>query len=174
MIEYNSDETTSKLTILYVLDKMECELTEESLIDICYYRNKWTTYFTCTIALSELVKSNYVNEIKSGQNCYYQISPDGRSCLSYFFTEIPLSIREQIGEYVEENKLRYKRKQEYFSDCFKNSDNSYTVLLKIVEPTSTKLELKMLVDDIETANEMQKQWQENASKVYASIIDTLI
>ena len=175
MIQYSSNETTGKLILLYVLDKMECALTEDTIIDMCYYQKKWVSYFTCKIAISELEKSGYVQEVESiQQDKYYKITPEGRSCLSYFFNEIPTSLREEIASFIHENKLVFKRKQEYFSDIIKNKDGSYTVILKIIEPTTTGLELKLNAANRESAKDIQKNWQENASKVYASIYDTLL
>lgn len=175
MIQYSSNETTGKLILLYVLDKMECELTEDTIIDMCYYQTKWISYFTCKIALSELTKSGYIQEIKSVQkDKYYKITTDGRSCLSFFFDEIPTSLKQEIADFISKNKLTFKRKQEYFSDIIKNNDGSYTVILKIVEPTSTDLELKLNASNQQMAKDIQRNWQENASKVYASIYDTLL
>ena len=175
MIQYSSNETTGKLILLYVLDKMECDLTEDTIIDMCYYQTKWVSYFTCKIALSELSRSGYIQEVKSIQkDKYYKITTEGRSCLSYFFNEIPTSLKEEIAEFIQENKLAFKRKQEYFSDLIKNKDGSYTVILKIVEPTSTDLEIKLNASSQQMAKDIQRNWQENASKVYASIYDTLL
>lgn len=175
MIKYATNETTSKLIILYVMDKMDCEMTEDTILDMCYYRNKWVSYFTCKIALVELVKSGYVQDIKTNQsNKYYHITTEGRSCLSYFFNEIPSSVRDEIVEYIKQNKLTFRRKQEYFSDSYKNDDGSSTVVLKIVEPSCTKLEVKMNIAQRFTAKQIEKQWQDKASKIYAAIYDILI
>ena len=175
MIQYSNNETIGKLILLYVLDKMECDLTEDTIIDMCYYQTKWVSYFTCKIALSELARSGYIQEVKSIQkDKYYKITNEGRSCLSYFFSEIPTSLKEEIAEFIHNNKLAFKRKQEYFSDLIKNKDGSYTVILKILEPTSTDLEIKLNASDQQVARDIQRNWQENASKVYASIFDTLL
>ena len=175
MIQYSSNETTGKLILLYVLDKMECDLTEDTIVDMCYYQTKWVSYFTCKIALSELTRSGYVQEVKSIQkDKYYKITTEGRSCLSYFFSEIPTSLKEEIAQFIHENKLIFKRKQEYFSDLIKNKDGSYTVILKILEPTSTDLEIKLNASNQQVAKDIQRNWEENASKVYANIFDTLL
>lgn len=176
MIKYTTNETTSKLIILYVMDKMDCEVTEETILDMCYYRNKWVSYFTCKIALTELVKSGYVQELKTNNQPtkYYEITTEGRSCLSYFFSEIPTSIRDEIVEFVKQNRLMFRRRQEYFSDSYKNDDGSSTVVLKIVEPSCTKLEVKMNIPQRFTAKQIEKQWHEKASKIYAAIYDILI
>lgn len=176
MIRYATNETTSKLILLYVMDKMDCEVTDDTLLDMCYYRNKWVSYFTCKVALSELVKSGYIQELKTSQSSakYYQITTDGRSCLSFFYNEIPNSIRDEIAEFVKQNRLTFRRKQEYFSDSYKNEDSTLTVVLKIVEPSSTKLELKLNIPQKITAKQIERQWQDKASRVYAAIYEILI
>ena len=121
MIKYANNETIGKLILLYVLDRLECDLTEDTIIDMCYYQKKWTSYFTCKIALSELTKSGYIQETKNTEKTkYYSITPEGRSCLSFFYNDIPASIRPDIANFVKDNKLAFKRKQEYFYDSFKN------------------------------------------------------
>ena len=176
MIKYATNETINKLILLYVMDKMDSEMTEDTIFDMCYYRNKWLSYFGCKIALQELIKSDYVKEIKSTQtqDRYYIITNEGRSCLSYFFDEIPPSIRDEIVEFIKQNRLAFKRKQEYFSDSYKNDDGSLTVVLKIVEPTSTKIEVKLNVPQKLTAKKVEREWQEKASKVYSAIYDILL
>ena len=175
MIKYANNETIGKLILLYVLDRMECDLTEDTIIDMCYYQKKWTSYFTCKIALSELTKSGYIQETKNTEKTkYYSITPEGRSCLSFFYNDIPASIRTDIANFVKDNKLAFKRKQEYFYDSFKNKDGSFTVVLKIVEPTTTTLEIKLNVPEQETTKTIEKNWQNNASRVFASIYDILL
>lgn len=175
MIQYASNETTGKVILLYVMDKMECELTEDTIVDMCYYQNKWISYFTCKIALSELTSQGYLQEFKNTEKTkYYKITTEGRNCLSYFYSEIPASTRDEIAEFIEKNKLYFKRKQEYFFDSFKNKDGTYTVVLKIIEPTTTTLELKLNVPEQETVKSIQDSWRENASKVFSAIYETLL
>ena len=83
-------------------------------------------------------------------------------------------MRDNIADFIRENKLLFKRKQEYFSDSFKNKDGSYTVILKIMEPDTTNLEVKLSVPEQQTARDIQKNWQDSASKVYSSILETLL
>ena len=79
-----------------------------------------------------------------------------------------------MADFIHKNKLVFKRKQEYFSDLIKNKDGSYTVILKIVEPTSTDLEIKLNASTQQVAKDIQRNWEENASKVYGNIYDTLL
>lgn len=93
---------------------------------------------------------------------------------THFFIRIPSSIREDITNFTKENRLRYRKKQEYFSDYRKNPDGSYTVTLRINEPAQPVLEIKMVVPDRHKAKWIFQNWKENAPSVYASLFSQLV
>lgn len=174
-MDINNNRTVSKLVLLYVFDKMEMPLTENTISDMCCNRNAWISYLTCKEVLLDLVENGFIviSTNNAGEQ-YYTITNDGRACLSYFFMKIPASIREEITTFCKENRQAFRRKQEYFSDYFKNADGTYTVLMRIVDPLGTKLELKLNVANRAIAKVVYNKWEERASKVYASLYDLLI
>lgn len=168
------DKTTYKLILLYVFDQMNIPMTTETLNDMCCSQNAWLSYLTLTEAIPELVDARFLIPSTSNNTEYYKITQDGRDCLNYFYIRIPHSIRNQIGEYIKKNRQNYKRKQEYFKDYFKNRDGTYTVSLKIVDPDSSKFELKLNVPNREEAIKISEKWDEQASEVYSAIYKILI
>lgn len=174
-MEIRSSTTVSKLILLYVFDKMEMPLTETTITDMCCNRNSWISYLTCKEVLSDLIENGFIvmSTISSGEQ-YYTITNDGRSCLSYFFMKIPASIREEINVFIRENRQAFRRKQEYFSDYYKNADGTYTVLMKIVDPLGTKMELKLNAANRGIAKVIYNRWEERASQVYGALYDILI
>lgn len=174
-MDISSNTTISKLVLLYIFDKMEMPLTETTITDICCNKNSWISYLTCKEVLTDLVENGFIviTTNSSGEQ-YYTITTDGRSCLSYFFMKIPSSLRSEITLFIKENRQIFRRKQEYFSDYYKNADGTYTVLMKIVEPLGTRLELKLNVANRAVAKVIYNKWEEKASQVYGSIYDLLI
>lgn len=171
---YLNSSTIAKLILLYVFDKMETPLTESTVLNMCTNQNDWITYMTCKEVMAELIDVDFLNNVGNGANePFYAITTDGRACLSYFFVKIPSSVREEISAFIKKNRLSFRRMQEYFRDYYKNADGSYTVLLKIVEPANTLLELKINAPNRAAATTMYKRWEEKASEVYAQIHDTL-
>lgn len=168
------DTTVSKLILLYVFDQMEIPITIETLNDMCCSQNDWLTYMTLTEVLPELVQANFVYLDNSSKTAYYKITSEGRDCLNYFFMKIPSSIRKEIGAYIKKNRQEYKRRQEYFKDYFQNKDGTYTVILKILEPMGTKLDLKLNVANRAEAKAVFNKWNESAGEVYGSIYKLLI
>lgn len=175
LMDTANNTTISKLVLLFVFDNMEMPLTDASITEMCCSQNSWISYITCKEIMTDLIDTGFIIESTntSGEK-YYTITSDGRGCLSYFFMKIPTSLREEITTYIKENRLNFRRRQEYFRDYYKNADGSYTVLMKIVEPLGTKLELKLNVANRAVAKQIYKRWEEKASDVYASIYNILI
>ena len=55
-----------------------------------------------------------------------------------------------------------------------NKDGTYTVFLKIIAPVQPMLELKFVVPDKKTAQNIYKNWESKASELYSAIYDTLV
>lgn len=83
-------------------------------------------------------------------------------------------MRDSITEHVKKNRLIYRRKQDYSSDYFKNSDGTYTVVLKIESVTVPLLELKLNVQNRNTAKWIFKHWSDKALSIYELIHDNLV
>ena len=168
------DTTILKLILLYVLDQMEIPVTSETLNEMCCSQNNWLSYMTLTEILPELVDARFIVSCTNGGVDYYKITQEGRDCLNYFFMKIPSSIRKEIGAFIKKNRQSFKRKQEYFRDYYKNRDGTYTVNLKIIDPTSTKLEMKINVANRAEAITVFKKWNDSDSDVYSAVYKILI
>lgn len=176
MFDVSNNKSISKLVLLFALDKIEIPMTEDSILEMCYSENNWISYMLCKEILAELADCGFVYASAPSTNVpdsYYSITQNGRNCLDFFFVDIPSSMREEITKYAITNRLKYKKKQEYFKNYYKNKDGSYTAVVKIVEPLGPKLELKLNVPK-DSARLIYKNWEEKASEVYTAIYDILI
>ena len=169
-----TNTTVSKLILLYVFDQMGIPVTVETLNDMCCSQNNWLSYLTLTQILPELVDARFLVIVSNSGTEYYKITQEGLGCSEFFYTYIPSSLRDEIKNYIKKNRQLFKRKQEYFRDYYKNKDGTYTVNLKIIDLTSTKLELKLNVANKAEAINVFKKWNESASEVYAEIYRILI
>ena len=167
------DSTLNKLILLFIFDKIEIPITEETLLDLCSSDNDWLNYMDCKQTLSQLVEAGFVFCSNSQSGMVYSITPDGRICLAHYYLRIPISLRDDIAEYTKQHRLQYRKKQEYFRDYYKNSDGTYTVCLKIFEPNQTVMDLKLVVQDRHKAKWIYNNWEENAPQVYATLYSIL-
>lgn len=176
-MEFEQDNTIQKLKLLFVLEKMEIPLTENNIIDICTSSNNWFTYLDLKEAMFELLDVKFICENKiENEETRYTITFDGRNCLSHFYFRIPKDMREKITAYSQDNRMNFKRSQEYVSEYFKNPDGSYSVILKIKEPilTNTLLQLKLKAPNRTSAVEATKRWTDKAPAIYEHIYDNLL
>jgi len=171
------DETVQKIKLLFVLERMEIPLTENNLVDICTASNNWFAYFDLKKIIYELIDSGFILEKKDPtEDSKFCITADGRNCLSHFEYKIPKTIREEIVAYAQENRLHLKRSQEYLSEYSKNEDGTYTVTLKIKDPSSIDYLLmqKLKVSNRQVAIDVAKKWTTKAPFIYEFIYDNLI
>ena len=176
-MEFEQDNTIQKLKLLFVLEKMEIPLTENNIIDLCTSSNNWFTYLDLKEAMYELINVKFICENKiENEESRYTITFDGRNCLSHFYFRIPKDMRERITTYAQENRMNFKRSQEYVSEYSKNPDGTYSVILKIKEPilTNTLLQIKLKAPNRASAVEATKRWTDKAPAIYENIYDNLL
>ena len=171
-----SDNTQQKLLLLFVFDKMEMALSAETIFDFCTSTNTWLNYMDCHIAFDQLLQTGFICKVnhKANDKLLYTITEEGRICLAHFFPRLPSSVREDISKRVKEQRMIFKRKQEYFSDYVKNPDGSYKVILRISEPDTNVLDITLNVPSREIATQIFEHWEEKAPDVFQSVYDILV
>src|SRR5574344_50192 len=169
------DNTVNKLIFLFIMDKMEIPLTEDSIIDICTSRNGWLKYMDCKDVMWQVLEVGYIAKTTTDDGDRYNITYDGRNCLSNFFLKIPTSTREEITTFAKANRMDFKRAQEYVANYFKNKDGSYTVSLKIKDPLEAQnlFEMKIVYPSRKNAISATKKWKETAPKIFDNVYETL-
>jgi len=176
-MERVQDNTIPKIKLLYILEKMEIPLTENNIIDICTSRNNWFTYFDLKQVLYQLIEIGFIFENKiENEESKYSITFNGRECLSHFHYRIPKDIREKINTFAQDNLIHLKRSQEYLSEYSRNEDGSYTVTLKIKDPSSTGslMVLKLKASTSKIAVDITQKWTSKAPQIYENIYDSLL
>ncbi len=175
-MEQEDEDLLYQLIVLFVFDKMDIALDDSTVLNICCVQNSWLAPIFCMDALQKLVKSNFINKISRGrkQNPLYTLTSDGRVCLANFYPRIPESMRQEISDYVRENRMAFKRQQEYTHTYYKNYDGTYTVWLRIKDPSATLLDLKFVVANHKTAKYIHENWEKKAANVYLMLRDQLL
>lgn len=180
-MDFIADSTVKKLILLFVLDKMEIPLSENSIIDICTSRNNWLKFLDCKEALTQLVDVKFICKLNNDvdqdpRDIRYGITVEGRNCLSHFFNRIRQSTREEIAEYAKQNRMVFKRSQEYVYDYFKNPDGSHTVVFRIKEPLLAQpmFEIRLKTSTRSAAVNAGKKWCKKAAQIYEHVFENLI
>ena len=174
-MQIQGETSVNKLIVLFVFDKMESALSERTIVDMCTAGNNWLNYMDCRELLPKLLDDGFICRLPSSdEEPLYSITSDGRESLKNFYITIPKSIREEISAFVKKNSGKLRNRQECKSDYYLNTDGTYTVFLKILAPVQPMLELKFVVPDKKTAQNIYKNWESKASELYTAIYDTLV
>ncbi len=173
-MQVKGETSVNKLILLFVFDKMESPLSERTLVDMCTSSNDWINYMDCMVLIPKLLSDGFICQIPGNDDPLYTITPEGRETLANFYINIPRSSREEISRFIKNNSAHFRTKQDCKADYYKNKDGSYTVFLKILAPVQPMLELKFVVPDKKTANNIYKKWEDKASELYSAVYDTLV
>lgn len=174
-MQVKGEALLNKLIMLFVFDKMECPLAENTICDICCASNNWISYMDYKSIINQLIECGFIYKLApTGGETMYSITPDGRICLADFFVQIPSSLRENISTFIKNNSSKCKRHQEFLADYYMNKDGTYTVNLKIVEPSHAALELKMNVPSRQSAKNIYKRWEEKGMLILDLLYENLV
>ncbi|MBQ9729746.1 MAG: DUF4364 family protein [Clostridia bacterium] len=174
-MQIQGETSINKLILLYVFDKMQTALSEQTVVDMTTSANNWLNYMDCIDLLHRLLDDGFLCQVdNSDQDVLYTITSDGRDSLNNFYITIPKSLREEISLYVKNNGGKMRNRQECKADYYQNKDGTYTVFLKIITPVQPMLELKFVLPDKKTAQSIYKNWERKASDLYSAIYETLV
>ncbi len=174
-MQVQGEMPVNKMIVLFVFDKMETALSERTITEMCTVSNDWLNYMDCMDLLPRLIDDGFLCRISSPEEePLYSLTSDGRESLNNFYIIIPKSIRDEITAYVKKNSGKLRNRQECKSDYFQNVDGTYTVYLKILAPVQPMLELKFVVPNKKTAQNIYKNWECKASDLYSAIYETLV
>jgi hypothetical protein len=175
MAGLTQDSTLNKLILLFIIDQMEMPLSENTIMDLCQNKNNWIDYLDCKLALEQLIDAKFICKVPSNAGeTFYNITVEGRVCLAHFFVRIPSSMRDAIKNYINANRMAYRRRQEYNSTYNKRDDGTYDVILRIIDNLQVVLEIRMNVPNRNIAKYLDKTWGDKATRAYSQIYDLLI
>lgn len=174
-MQIQGEMSVNKLIMLFVFDKMESALSERTVVEMCTAGNSWLNYMDCMELFPRLLDDGFICCVSPlDEEPMYTLTSDGRESLNSFYITIPKSIREEISTFIKNNSGKLKNRQECKSDYYQNADGTYTVYLKILAPMQPMLELKFVIPDKKTAQNIYKNWECKASELYSAIYETLV
>lgn len=165
--------TLYKLIILYMLNKVDFPLTNSQISEFILNRD-YTTYFTLQSVLSELTESQMIRQ-ETIRNCsYFSITESGAEALHYFQNRISKSIRDEIDQYIHDNKIKLRDEVSIISDYYKNTANEYSVRCVVKEKYANPIDLTITVPDEAQAKTVCLNWENHCQEIYEFIMRRLL
>lgn len=165
--------TIYKLMILYMLNKLDCKLTNAQLSQF-FISRKYTDYFNIQQTMSDLVSSGFIDKVVIRNTSYYSITPEGYETLTFFKNQIPIGALEDINEFLEVNKFDLKNEVGTTSDYYKHTTGDYIAHCQIMEGKSLLYEINISVPSEEEAKKICDNWRLSSDDIYAYIMRTLL
>ncbi len=173
---FSDNDTETKLILLYMLEQIEIPLNEQFIFDICTTRNSWINYMECKAVFPELLKFNMIFSPDTSENKRYTLTALGRNCVNSFYNEIPETVREEVSTFCKNNRMYFKRLQEYVADFKKNADGTYMVRMRIIDSTSNIPTFEITIN-LQTRTEAVKAvelWPQRAPNFYEFVYSNLL
>lgn len=165
--------TLYKLMTLYMLNKVNFPLTKNQLLDF-FLTKDYTNYFTYLQVLNELEESKLINIETVRQNSYYKINVDGAETIELFVKKIPVSIIDDMDIFLVENKYELRNEVSTISDYYKSTNQDYIVNCRIIEGSSTLIDMNLSVPSEDVAEMMCNNWRASSQEIYSNVMKTLM
>lgn len=163
---------TGKILILYLLNKVNRPITNLSILKLTS-NIKEINYFYIQQFLSDLIESKYIITYPKEDFWVYELSPEGKKVLSLTETLLPGIVKLKIDTCVDDNLENIQNERAVTSECFPESENTFTVKCKLTEGYTTLFELSVFAGSKEQAKKISQNWKANSDKLYPQIIDLL-
>lgn len=169
----NDPNTVHKLIILYMLNKTQFMMTHTQLKDI-FLSKEWMSYFSFQNVIAELVESKLIAEHKTKVTQKYNITDEGITTLSFFEDKIDDEVKNEINDYLAQNKIKIKLESSITGDFTEGPNNNYIAYLDIIDGKDTLIKMELEIPDADAALTICEKWKNNASKIYKYIIEQLL
>lgn len=165
--------TLYKLIILYMLQKVDFPLTNSQISEFILDRG-YTTYFTLQSVLSELTQSEMIHQETIRNTSYYSMTESGEEALHYFQNRISKQIRDDVDQYIAENKMQLRDDVSVIADYFKNTADEYSVRCVVKEKYANPIDLTITVPDEAQARTVCRNWKQKCQKIYETVMKELL
>lgn len=172
MLHMNEDFTINKLIVLYLLSKVKMPLTLSQITQIILERG-YTDYFSMQQYLNQLVESALIIKSADSNISHFEISPKGLQTLDFFSTRVPLSIRKELDQFIENNWRQLRSELDVFAEYMPYKEHEYIVHCKVTENDSPLIDIHLNVVSKKQAIELCENWKQNSSTLYSQLIQLL-
>lgn len=165
--------TIYKLTILYMLSKVDFPLSNTQILDF-FLEQGYTDYFRVQQVIRDLSDAELIAVRSTHNNTQYTLTDSGEKTLRFFKDKLNDEIKEDVLRFLEKNKLALKQENAVFADYYKTTYQNYAVRCQALSDGGPVVDLTVYVRTKEQAEAVCSNWQEKSADVYGLLMDTLV
>ncbi len=170
-----TDESTRlyKLMIMYMLNRVDFPLSNSQISDFMLEK-QYTGYFTLQEIIHSLEEDDFIRSIEYHNITQYRLTDTGQETINIFSGKVPTSIREDIDQYLTDNKYELRCEADTVSEYYKTDSGDYTARLRVIEGSRTLIDLSLSVPSEDEAGAICSNWKKNNQDIYEFIMKNLM
>lgn len=162
-----------KLMILYILSRVDFPLSNAQLTAFILEK-EYTNYFNIQRVISELIDDEFITVKTIRNSSLYLITETGNETLLFFDNLISSGIKEDIEEYLSQNKYELREEVSTPADYSQIKKGEFSVRMSVIERGTHIIDLTLTVPTEEEAISMCNKWSEKNSDIYTYLMSTLL
>lgn len=162
-----------KLMIMYMLDKVNFPLSNNQISNFMLEK-QYTNYFTLQESIHSLEEDEFIHSILYHNSTQYILTKKGKDTIDFFFNKISQSIRDDIDNYLNDNKYELKCEVCTTADYYQEKNGEYITRLKVIEGDVSLIEISLSVPDVDAAKSICSKWKNNNQSIYEYVIKKLL
>lgn len=172
MNENTNSLAQDKVLILYILDKLNKDITSNDLFKIISKVND-INYFYFRQILIDLVDSKLIGSYTKDENSVFEITPEGLNSLELTIDVLPGLIKLKADTVLKNELNTIIDESSIIAEYIPENENNFTVKCKIIENNNIIFEVRTFAGSRERAMAIADNWKNNANSIYPKIIDLL-
>ncbi|MBQ2089018.1 MAG: DUF4364 family protein [Lachnospiraceae bacterium] len=162
-----------KVSVLGLLNESQEALSNAQIVQL-FIDKEYTDYFTIQQVIGELIDSNLIVGDTIHNNTTYSLSDEGLTTYKLMQDKLTPGIREDIADYLAQNKLAIEENNSLTAYYDKSPDGGYIAHCKYTSGGNTVLDLHMRASNQAQADTICNNWKARYEDIYFHLIDTLI
>lgn len=164
----------NKILILYLLSVIDKPINNDGLYRLVLSVQDMN-YFYFQQFLLDLIDNKYILKGLSDNNkVLYELTSDGKEAVNLVQDLIPGFIKFQIDNNLKEDLHAMENERSVTAEFIPQSENSYTVVCKIIENNNIIFEIKTFAGSRDQAKMIVDNWKSNAETLYPNLLELLI
>lgn len=165
--------TLYKLIILYMLDQVDFPLPTSEVNNFLMGKD-YAGFMPLLQAISDLAETGMVSTDTINKRPYLSITEEGAQTLRYFGGRISDAIKQEIRDYLGEQKMDLRDRIAVQGNYYKSTSGEYEARLTAWDREVKLLDITLSVPDEKAAAAICDNWQEKNESIYQYLIQELL
>ncbi len=162
-----------KLMILYMLRQGNLPMSNEQIAEF-FLSKEYAGYLPLQQAIGELLDAHLIKCTASRSISRYEITREGEEALNFFGKDISEAIRDDIHNFLRDNRIRLRNEMGITADYHRNAGNDFEVECEIREGKSQLMKLSLSVPSEQQAEVICRRFQSVSQEIYSTVMMELL